>query len=155
MSPDNSGGQVSSVLFTASIIRETGSSIALRISSAVTKIVFGSPDTKSRPRISASGSPGLGKADPIDIFICSAVLSPSNNEYSRFTQAIIAWSNSSPPTRIDWTATIPPSEITAISVVPPPISTTIFPVGSWIGRPAPIAAAIGSSIMYTLRAPAA
>ena len=31
----------------------------------------------------------------------------------------------------------------------------MFPVGSWIGRPAPIAAAIGSSMMYTLRAPAA
>ena len=40
----------------------------------------------------------------------------------------------------------PPNDITAISVVPPPISTTIEPVASEIGRPAPIAAAIGSSI---------
>ena len=40
----------------------------------------------------------------------------------------------------------PPKDITAISVVPPPISTTIEPVASEIGRPAPIAAAIGSSI---------
>jgi hypothetical protein len=39
-----------------------------------------------------------------------------------------------------------PREITATSVVPPPMSTTMFPVGSLIGRPAPIAAAIGSSI---------
>src|SRR5439155_1342675 len=57
--------------------------------------------------------------------------------------------------RIDRLVTMPPSEITATSVVPPPMSTTMLPVGSWIGRPAPIAAAIGSSMMYALRAPAA
>ena len=34
----------------------------------------------------------------------------------------------------------------AISLVPPPISTIIDPVASEIGKPAPIAAAIGSSI---------
>jgi len=39
-------------------------------------------------------------------------------------------------------------------VVPPPMSTTMEPVGSVTGRPAPIAAAIGSSISQTLRAPA-
>ena len=49
---------------------------------------------------------------------------------------------------------MPPSEITATSVVPPPMSTIMFPVGSAIGRPAPIAAAIGSSIRYACRAPA-
>src|SRR5665647_2187874 len=49
---------------------------------------------------------------------------------------------------------MPPSEITATSVVPPPISTIIEPEGSVTGRPAPIAAAIGSSIRNTLRAPA-
>ena len=49
---------------------------------------------------------------------------------------------------------MPPSEITATSVVPPPMSTTMLPVGSLTGRPAPIAAAIGSSMMYTRRAPA-
>ena len=42
--------------------------------------------------------------------------------------------------------TEPPNEITAMSVVPPPISTTIFPQGFEISIPAPIAAAIGSSI---------
>src|ERR1700735_4319597 len=57
-------------------------------------------------------------------------------------------SSSSPPTRIDCETTIPPSEITATSLVPPPMSTTIEPVGSPTGRPAPIAAAIGSSIRY-------
>ncbi len=41
---------------------------------------------------------------------------------------------------------MPPSDSTATSVVPPPISTTMEPVGSVTGRPAPIAAAIGSSI---------
>jgi len=42
--------------------------------------------------------------------------------------------------------------MTATSVVPPPMSTTRWPPGSWIGRPAPIAAAVGSSIRYTSRA---
>ena len=45
--------------------------------------------------------------------------------------------------------------MTAISLVPPPISTTIEPVASDIGKFAPIAAAIGSSINWTLLAPAA
>jgi len=49
---------------------------------------------------------------------------------------------------------MPPSDRMATSVVPPPMSTTIEPVGSVTGRPAPIAAAIGSSISHTLRAPA-
>jgi len=37
-------------------------------------------------------------------------------------------------------------EITATSLVPPPRSTIMFPDGSVIGRPAPMAAAIGCSI---------
>ena len=49
---------------------------------------------------------------------------------------------------------MPPSEMTATSVVPPPISTTMLPEGSVTGSPAPIAAAIGSSISSTFRAPA-
>jgi len=49
---------------------------------------------------------------------------------------------------------MPPSDSTATSVVPPPTSTTIEPVGSVTGRPAPIAAAIGSSIRKTRLAPA-
>ena len=49
---------------------------------------------------------------------------------------------------------MPPSESTATSVVPPPMSTTIEPVGSVTGRPAPIAAAMGSSIRNTRLAPA-
>ena len=41
---------------------------------------------------------------------------------------------------------MPPREMTATSLVPPPMSTIMFPVGSATGSPAPIAAAIGSSI---------
>jgi hypothetical protein len=55
---------------------------------------------------------------------------------------------------MDWQVTTPPSEITATSVVPPPTSTTMVPAGSDTGSPAPIAAAIGSSMRYTRRAPA-
>ena len=40
-----------------------------------------------------------------------------------------------------------PSEITATSVVPPPISTIKLALGRCTGSPAPIAAAIGSSMM--------
>ena len=67
---------------------------------------------------------------------------------------MIALSSASPATRIEQLVTIPPSEITAISVVPPPISTTILPVASSTGKPAPIAAAIGSSIKKASLAPA-
>ena len=67
---------------------------------------------------------------------------------------MIAVSKASPATRREQLVTIPPRDITAISVVPPPISTTILPVASSTGRPAPIAAAIGSSIKYASLAPA-
>ena len=77
----------------------------------------------------------------------SAVRSPIISEYSFLTYVMIARSSLSPPVRIDWLVTIPPSEMTATSVVPPPTSTTMLPVGSCTGRPAPIAAAIGSSMM--------
>ena len=88
------------------------------------------------------------------ILISSAVRSPKARLNSFFTKATIASSSSSPPMRIDWLVTMPPKEMTATSVVPPPMSTTMFPVGSCTGRPAPMAAAIGSSMMYALRAPA-
>ena len=51
-------------------------------------------------------------------------------------------------------ATMPPSEMTAVSVVPPPTSTTMLPSGSWIGRPAPMAAAMGCSMRNAPLAPA-
>ena len=49
---------------------------------------------------------------------------------------------------------MPPRQITATSVVPPPMSTMSEPEGSLTGSPAPIAAAIGSSIRPAQRAPA-
>ena len=72
----------------------------------------------------------------------------------RLMYCTIEASISSPPMRIERLVTMPPSEITAISVVPPPISTTMLPVASSTGSPAPIAAAMGSSIRYASRAPA-
>src|SRR3569833_1113479 len=48
---------------------------------------------------------------------------------------------------------MPLSEMIAPSVVPPPMSSTIAPRASLTGMPAPIAAAMGSSIRYTSRAP--
>ena len=59
---------------------------------------------------------------------------------------MIASSSSSPPTRIDCETTIPPSEITATSRGAAADVDDHVPVGSPTGSPAPIAAAIGSSI---------
>ena len=62
--------------------------------------------------------------------------------------------NSSPATRTDSLITVPCKLSTATSVVPPPMSIIILPVGSATGKPAPMAAATGSSIRYTSLAPA-
>ena len=70
------------------------------------------------------------------------------------THWAMAVSISSPAPRSDWQWTTPDSESIATSVVPPPMSTTMLPPGSVMGIPAPIAAAMGSSIRYTSRAPA-
>ena len=67
---------------------------------------------------------------------------------------MMASSNLSPPTRTEAEYTIPPSEITPTSVVPPPMSITMEPVASAIGRSAPMAAAMGSSMRNTCEAPA-
>ena len=66
----------------------------------------------------------------------------------------MASSNLSPAMRTETAVTMSPREITATSEVPPPISTTMLPVGSPTGRPAPMAAAMGSSIRSTLLDPA-
>ena len=88
----------------------------------------------------------MGAAEPIASLISSAVRSPIAMPYSRRTYDWIAASMSNEPTRTASSATTPPSEITATSVVPPPTSTIMLPSGSWIGSPAPIAAAIGCSM---------
>src|SRR5256885_37806 len=59
-----------------------------------------------------------------------------------------------PPAPTDVGVTPPPGEPRAPSAVPPPMSTPMLPRGSWMGRPAPMAAAIGSSMMNAARAPA-
>jgi hypothetical protein len=78
--------------------------------------------------------------------IVSAVRSPMSRLYLRLMYWTIASSILSPATRIDFDSTMPASEMTATSVVPPPMSTIMLPVGSVIGRPPPMAAAIGSSM---------
>ena len=99
-------------------------------------------------------SSSLGYAVPIVFLISSAVLSPMSIEWFFLMYLIIASSKVSPATFIDVLSTIPPRDITAMSVVPPPTSTTMHPFGFEISIPAPIAAAIGSSIRNTSLAPA-
>ena len=55
----------------------------------------------------------------------------------------MAASRSKLPTRTASSATRPPREISAVSEVPPPMSTTMLAIGSLIGSPAPMAAAMG------------
>ena len=108
----------------------------------------------SRPRTSACTSSLSGKAEPTSSLISSAVCWPIRSLYSFLMWLVIASSISSPPTLRLCETTMPPREMTATSVVPPPTSTIMFPVGSLTGRPAPIAAAIGSSIRWASLAPA-
>ncbi len=65
--------------------------------------------------------------------------------YFFLVYAMMASSISFPATRTDFEYTIPAREMTAMSVVPPPMSTTMFPLGSVMGRPAPMAAAMAWS----------
>ena len=74
--------------------------------------------------------------------------------YSRRAKPTMSTSISSPPMRMLRATTMPPRLMTATSVVPPPMSTMRLPDGSLTGSPAPIAAAIGSSIRRAQRAPA-
>ncbi|GBC87072.1 hypothetical protein HRbin12_01073 [bacterium HR12] len=69
----------------ASMIAVTGSSIACRTSPSVIWIVFGSPETRSRPGISATSSSCIGYTEAMASLIASAVRSPSRSEYSFFT----------------------------------------------------------------------
>ena len=72
----------------------------------------------------------------------------------RRTYLMIASSNLSPAILIEVDSTMPPSEMTAMSVVPPPMSATRLPFGLLMSRPAPMAAATGSSMRNTRFAPA-
>ena len=88
------------------------------------------------------------------ILISSAVRSPTAMPYSRRMKVWMAASMSKLPTRTALRATTPPSEMSAVSDVPPPTSTTMLATGSWIGSPAPMAAAIGCSMSCASAAPA-
>ncbi len=147
ISPANSGGVFSSTSFTAPITDSTGSIIASLTCSAEIVKVFGKPLTRSLPLISVV-SPFLlpGNAVPTAFLISSPVRSPIIKLNSRLTYFTMASSNLSPPTLIDLLQTIPPRERTATSVVPPPTSTIMLPLASAISKPAPRAAATGSSI---------
>ena len=131
------------------------SEIATRTSSELMDKLLGIPDVRSLPLTSiVSKFWGSGYAFPTVFFTISAALSPINRLYFLLIYWVIAKSILSPATLIDLLQTISARDMTATSVVPPPTSTTILPVGSVIGRSAPIAAAIGSSIKNILRAPA-
>ena len=72
----SSGGVFSNVCFTVSIIFAIDSLIASIICDDLIIIFLGNPDTKSLPLISICISVINGVAQPICIFICSAVVSP-------------------------------------------------------------------------------
>ena len=145
MSAASSGGVSSSASLIASTMAVTGSRIASTISEEDILTFFGSPVSKSLPLISIYSSCGFGCAAPIVSLISSAVRSPITRLCSLFVYIEMDSSSLSPATRRDLEFTIPPIEMTATSLVPPPISTTMQPVASSIGRPAPIAASSGSS----------
>src|SRR3989338_8593931 len=146
------------VVSNTSFIDSTSSSIewpiALRTSWSVTLISRGSPVTKSRPRTMYSSVILPGAMEAMAIFVSSALLSPMSILNSLRTWPTISVLNLSPAMRTLREFTKPPSAITPMSVVPPPMSMTMLPRGSWTGSSMPIAAAIGSSMMWTSRAPA-
>ena len=154
ISATSSGGVRSSTPWTASRIRSTGSSKASSISVEEMVSVLGRPVSRQRPFTSMEVSSSLGNTQPICIFIISAVRSPTSTLCLRRIYLTMASLNWSPATLMEADSTTPLREITAISVVPPPISTTMWPSGLAMSMPAPIAAATGSSIRYTRRAPA-
>ena len=98
-----------------------------------------------------SQSSSSGSAAPRRNLISSAVGSPMARLNFLRMYDTMASSMRTPPTRTELATTMPFIETTAASVVPPPRSSTILPVGVLTGRPAPIAAAMGSGIKCTSR----
>src|SRR3989344_940375 len=115
----------------------------------------GSPVTRSRPRAIASSRSRPGATDAMAILMSSALLSPMSILYSLRACPTISALKRSPAMRTFRALTSPPRETTPMSVVPPPMSMTMLPEGSCTGSSIPIAAAIGSSMIWTSRAPAA
>ena len=154
ISDASSGGDCSRTRLTAVTMPANGSCSDSKISSLLSVKLRGTPSARLRPRTSISRTSSAKKAVPTSIFTRSAVLSPITLPYLRRTKLTIASSKRSPPMRTESENTTPFSDSMAISVVPPPMSTTIEPIASSTGRPAPMAAAMGSSIKKTSRAPA-
>ena len=121
------------------------------ISTLDTSRILGSPEIMSLPLasiVTITSSPFSStsrQAVPMLIFSSSAVFSPIRSACLFLIYWIIASLNLSPAFLIEVLTTIPPRAMIAISVVPPPISAIIHAVELSTSRPAPIAAAIGSS----------
>ena len=135
-------------------MRVETSSKASIISEEVTVNTRGRPVMRQRPLTSKVCSSGRGKTQPICILISSAVRSPMSTLCFRRMYLMMASSNWSPAILMEVDSTMPPREMTAISVVPPPMSTIMWPSGLVMSMPAPMAAARGSSMRKTRRAPA-
>ena len=117
-------------------------------------MLSGRPFRRFLPRIVIFFSPVGSNTFAISILAFSAVFSPMSILYFWVMWRIIAWSNLFPAILMERLWTIPLNETIATSAVPPPMSTTMVPLGLEMSTPAPIRAAIGSSMRNTLRAPA-
>src|SRR3954452_10056527 len=149
----SSGGASASVRRAASTIRLMGSAIACRTSTSSSRTSTVLPDESSRPTTNAAFPLPIGNAEPTARLTSSAARSPIATPYVSRTWSWIATSRSNPPTPTVCPDTMPPIETTAISERAPPMSTMRLPIGSWIGSPAPIAAASGSPTSVTCFAP--
>ncbi len=109
---------------------------------------------RQRPLTSMEISSGRGNTQPMVIFSSSAVRSPMSTLCRLRMYLTTASLKASPATLMEADSTMPDREITAMSAVPPPMSTTMWPSGWVMSTPAPMAAARGSSMRYTRRAPA-
>jgi len=97
----SSGGVASNVPFTASTILPNRSLKASLTASEEMVIRFGKPVSRSRP-VTSICIFSMGYAEPIFIFIISAVRSPMNRLYSLLTNSIILSVKASPATGTDF-----------------------------------------------------
>ena len=97
------------------------------------------------PRTSITPSNSLLVQQATCFFSCSAVSGPMAIWYFSCTYWAMQLSKALPATGRLAALTRPPILMTAMSVEPPPMSTTMQPWGWRICKPAPSAAATGSS----------
>src|SRR5512142_1010018 len=153
-SAESSGGVTFSTSLSAAMSPSSSCWMASVTSSDVTAMMRGRPVTMSRPFTSIASFSLRYMAEPMVILMSSAVRSPMARPYLRRMNSWMAASNLLPPMRTDADDTMPPSEMTAASMVPPPMSMIMWPDALPIGMSAPMAATIGSLMMYAARAPA-